>query len=351
MGPTERPSVLPTESPTGTPSRFPTRAPTTLIPTAAPSTPPPVPNPGCLPTIGLGDCLRTEDQLARTLSLATKGSVIGVCGSPDPISIGERLRIMAGGVTFCCADEAKPCILQSTGADIILETQGGKVEIIDLIFRNGTNPDPEGEGGNVLIQGFGDPHLIVGCTFEGGRSGIGGNVFIRTTGKVQITGSSFFDGYASTIGGGLAVDGATQLLIDGSDPIEGPSVFRGNVAGTAGGALFTTRLDVSNDSGQDIEIKSVLFESNSATIGGAVAVSELGSLPTLTVLETNFTENMASDSGGAGAFLEIIEDITISFENNAGSGNTADTGTCPDFLAFDGSTGTEICISVNENFP
>lgn len=304
-----------------------------------------------MPTIGLGDCLSTEDQLARTLPLATKGSVIGVCGSPDPISIGERLRIMEGGVTFCCADAAKPCILQSTGTDIILETEGGKIDIIDLTFRNGTNPDPDGEGGNVLIQGFGDPHLIVGCTFEGGQGGIGGNLFIKTTGKVQITGSSFIDGSASTIGGGLAVDGATQLLIDGSDPNEGPTVFRGNAAGTAGGALFTTRIDVSNDSGQVIEIMGVLFESNSANIGGAIAISELGYLPTLTVLETNFTDNVARDSGGAGAFLETIEDITISFENNAGSGNTADTGTCPDFLAYDGSTGNEICLSVNENFP
>lgn len=352
--PTGRPSSSPTGSPTTTPSRSPTGTPTvppTPTPTSPPTTAPPIPNPGCVPTIGLGDCLSTVEQLARTLPLASKGSVIGVCGDPNPILIGERLRIMTGGVTFCCADAIKPCILQSTGEDMILETRGGQIDLIDLIFRNGTNPDPKGEGGNVRIQGYGDPHRIVRCTFEGGQSNIGGNLYFSTTGEVQITGSSFIDGFAITSGGGLAVDGATQVVLDGSNPIDGPTVFRGNTAGAEGGAFFTTRVDISNDSGQRIDIKGTVFDLNSANIGGAVAVSELGYLPSLTILETNFTDNMAIDNGGAGAFVQIIEGISVSFGNNTGSGNIAGTGDCPDFLTFDKSSGTDLCIPVNENYP
>jgi len=295
-----------------------------------------------MPTIGLGDCLGTAEQLAATLPFATKGSVIGVCGGPDPIEINERLSIMEGGVTFCCAATNKPCILQSTGRDMILETSG-QINLIGLTFRNGTNPD--GEGGNLYAKGFGDPHRITRCTFEGGHSGAGGNVFLSSTGGLVISRSSFIDGSASTIGGGIALVGATELVI------EGPTVFRGNKAGTEGGAIYTTREVPSNTKGQQINIQGALFADNSANIGGAVAISELGSLPSLTVLETEFSNNTAGDTGGAGAFLETIEGITVTFEGNTGSGNTAVTGNCPDFLIFDAPTGNEVCLPVNESFP
>lgn len=301
-----------------------------------------------MPTIGFGQCLKTAEQLTATLPIATKGSVIGVCGGPDPIEINERLRITTAGVTFCCADAVKPCILQSTGRDMILETKG-EINLIDLTFRNGSNPD--GDGGNLAASGFGDPHRITRCTFEGGQSASGGNVYFSTTGAIAIRGSSFIDGSASTTGGGIAIDKAKEVSIDGTDTKNGPTVFRGNRAGTEGGAIFTTREDPSNDSGQQINIQGAVFVDNSANIGGALAISELGFLPSLTLLETEFSDNTAEDTGGAGAFLEPVEGVTVTFEGNTGSDNTAVTGDCPEFLIFDAPAGNEVCLPVNESFP
>jgi len=77
---------------------------------------------------------------------------VGVCGNDEPLLINQRLVIMQGGVTFCCADANYPCILQSSGNDMLLETSGGQVSLIDLAFRNGVNPDPEGMGGNGTLR-------------------------------------------------------------------------------------------------------------------------------------------------------------------------------------------------------
>lgn len=96
---------------------------------------------------------------------------------------------------------------------------------------------------------------------------------------------------------GLAIDGATELIMDSS------TVFRGNTASAEEVGLFTQRLvDNTADKGHQIKMEDSIFEANSASVGGGFAFSELGKLPSLSVLQTEFTDNSASDSGGLGPF-------------------------------------------------
>jgi len=173
-------------------------------------------------------------------------------------------------------------------------------------------------------------------------------VYIRSTGEILITGSSFIDGRATTLGGGLRLDGATQLTLDGSLRY-GPNVFRGNTAGTDGGGFYTTREVQAADKGQVITIQDTVFDMNSANRGGGFAVSVLGNLPSLTVLQTEFTNNAATDSGGAMALVAEIPGLTVSLENNTGSGNTAGPELCPDYLIYS-AAGQLGCVAVDASY-
>jgi len=222
---------------------------------------------------------------------------------------------------------------------MILESQGANVEIKEITFLDGANAG--GDGGNVLIRGFGAPHRILRCSFEGGESEQGGNLYVQTTGSVVVRESTFVNGAASSVGGGLAVHGASDLrIVD--------SVFSGNTASGEGGGVFTT-FGGTGGPGQEITVRGSIFEGNAANVGGGIAVSELGTVPVVTVLHTEFTNNTVSDSGGALAMVEFIDGV--SFESNFGAGNSVDTGVCPDFLTVDAVTEEQVCVAVDDAFP
>lgn len=225
---------------------------------------------------------------------------------------------------------------------MILESTGVNVELKDLIFRDGSNAG--GDGGNVFIRGFGDPHRVVGCRFENGQSQRGGNLYVQTTGTLVVRDSVFVNGSAATIGGGLAVNRSVDVRIL-------RSTFSENSAGEEGGGFYTTRLDQTGNTGQAISIEESSFEANAASVGGGYAISELGAMPELSILNTQFNDNTATELGGAGAFVEFLEGLTISFQSNSGSGNNDKSGTCPDFFVIDGGTGMTMCVAVGENFP
>jgi hypothetical protein len=177
----------------------------------------------------------------------------------------------------------------------------------------------------------------------GGSANSGGNLFISTQGNVTIQDTVFTNGAATTSGAGVQITSARNILIRNSQ-------FRNNVADVNGGGLFTQVVNASTtDYGQNIVISSSIFESNTAEIGGGLFVTELGTLPSLTILNSEFRSNSGRQAAGAGAFAESLSNLKLQISGCTGEGNTAST--CPDFLGFFDNSSVPLCISASNPFP
>ena len=199
-----------------------------------------------------------------------------------------------------------------------------------------------GTGGNVQIDAAGNHRIIDSAFLNGMAAESGGNVYIRTVdGTVTIEGSVFNDGTASMNGGGLHIDGATDVTVTGT-------IFGQNVA-MSGGGLSTTR-GAEDASGQVVTVQGSMFNMNSAVSGGGFLVSNMGQLPSLSILNTEFIANNAAQLGGAGVVAEFFEDIALEFSGNSGERNTADTLICAEiFTTIEGTS--PLCLEVNADFP
>ena len=113
------------------------------------------------------------------------------------------------------------------------------------------------------------------------------------------------------------------------------SIFRNNIAGWNGGALYTYSYLTVIDS---------IFIGNEAhqTSGGAIAGSGYGSRPYLTVLNCEFRKNNASGSGGAISFgsSELIVNNSVFTENKAlsGTGGTISTSGATSTITYSNFT-------------
>jgi len=48
--------------------------------------------------------------------------------------------------------------------------------------------------------------------------------------------------------------------------------------------------------------------------------------------------------------LQFVDGVTLEYQGNTGSGNTAGS-TCPDFSGFDLISAVEVCVALDQNFP
>jgi hypothetical protein len=283
--------------------------------------------------------LTTAEEITTALASDTNSSdVIGICGGAL-ITTTDSIVVEIDNLTFCCTGP-DPCTLQNTGSDRIIRFFGESVTLQDLIFLDGTTSN---SGGNVGITNTDGDILIQGCEMTGGSASSGGNLYISTQGDVTIEDSIFTDGEARTSGAGVQIVSARNILIRNSQ-------FRNNAADINGGALFMQVLNASTaDYGQNTVIESSIFESNTAEIGGGIFVTELGTLPSLTILKSDFISNTGRQAAGAGAFAESLNNLQLRVSGSTGEGNTAPT--CPDFLGFFDNSTVPLCIRVSNPFP
>jgi hypothetical protein len=319
------------------PSPFSTRTPTP-IDTPAPA-PTRAPNP-CNPTTG--PCVSTVANLNQVLSTATKGSVVALCGYGATLSTSSAVTINTDQTTLCCAK--RRCVMQSEGTNPNLVVNAASVTIQDIEFLNGKSGDVG--GGNVRIVGSGN-HRIIDSTFRNGQSNtLGGNLYVETDGNLEIRGSSFIDGRAvNGTGGGLAVNYATTVSIANSN-------FIGNEA-LDGGGFYSLGEDsvFQRDDGQVLVVTNSAFNANNAArLGGGFVVSSLGDLPSLEILNTEFSQNTAGNAAAAGAIVEFLTNIDLVLSNNFGTGNVDASNLCDGFGTAESSTQPK-CLAVNENYP
>lgn len=296
--------------------------------------PTPSTNARCTPTVG--PCISTESALIAALKMLTSGNTVALCGGNGAtITTKAALVIDAAETRLCCAGSS--CVVKSTGNDSNLVVAGDSVTIQDITFMDGESAR---NGGNVEIIGAGN-HRIIGSSFRNGISDMsGGNLFINTPGTVTVEGSSFIDGTANIGGGGLAVQGASAITVLTSE-------FMGNMA-PQGGAYYSTRgSDVST--GQMITIANSEFIGNSGDIGGALLVSELGDMPTLSILNTEFTENTAMIDAGVGAIGEYLDNLKLVLQNTRGRDNVGGP-LCNGFAIFESMEAEPKCIEIAEDY-
>lgn len=298
----------------------------------APS-PSPAPT-NCEPTSG--DCVSTLSALVNELNRAEPDSTISICDGTT-ITSNSIITINQDSTTLCC--EGSDCALASNGNDSVLFVQGQSVTLQDLRFENGYSS--RFNGGNVAIQADGD-HLITRCDFVGGFTfETGGNLFVETKGTVTIEESSFIDGGAGKAGGGVAVLDASSVVIR-------MSTFANNEAVNGGG--FFSNVDPDQPSlSQDIVIEDSGFVGNTATAGAGLLVSELGSLPSLSIINSEFITNEALEAGGAGVILVPLDTLDLELRGNIGVDNTGTR--CQDFLTvLSDNASSSNCIAVDESY-
>ena len=315
-------------------------------PTAATSSPSPspVPSPGtappspeCIPTAGT--CVSTAVDLATQANVAN--AVVALC-APSIITTDSAIAIAESSVTVCCAAaDLTQCVLQSSGTDSILSVTGSSITLRDLSFLDGQGNITT--GGNVAIRGNGD-HVISNCAFVNGvASEAGGNLFVDTNGSILLDGSLVANGRSGRNGGGMFVQNAQTVTLRNS-------LFQSNTAaGGTGGGFFSVVVNPS-DPGQQVTIENTDFTSNSAAIGGGFFVTQLGTLPTLSILNSDFSSNVGTDAAGAGALAVSLNQLKLVIVGGSGTGNQAPI--CPDILGFFDNSTQPFCVTADDvRFP
>jgi len=300
-----------------------------------------------------GDCLSTATALRDVLDSSTAGDAVYVCAG-STIATTTAILIEESNITLACKPtlfNRKECVFQSTGKNNRnLVVSGDSITLQGITFLDGRVEAPA--GGNVAIFSEGD-HIIRDCIFRNGQAvEIGGNLFVQADdGTLTIENSVFSNGKANEAGGGLYVLNANKLTIR-------DCLFEGNAAlgmggsgaGASGGGFFSLLESADADPGQEIVIDNTRFTSNSAGFGGGFCATQLGQLPSLTVLNSAFTSNIGYDGGGAAAIFQSLDSLLLTVTDSSGTNNTSPY-ICPDFLGFFDNSPQPFCFSPNDNLP
>jgi len=332
-------AVFPTRSPTPTvapvsvsPVAKGAPSPTAIVPppTASPVIPPEV----CVPTAGA--CVSTADALQTALGNSAASDIVCIC---DGAVINTETAIMLEQDDITVGCEGTGCTLKSAGTDNNMDIFGDSVTLSGLTFLDGRVEVLF--GGNVAIDGNGD-HVIRNSVFNNGEAAqIGGNLFVQTDGTLTIEGSVFANGQATEAGGGLYVLNAKELTIRNT-------LFDGNKAVGTGGGFFSV-LDSPDATGQVIVLDNTEFVGNSAAIGGGFFVTQLGTLPKLSVLNSDFNSNVGTDAGGAAAIAQSLDELSLTVKGSTGTDNKSPV--CQEFLGFFDDSAQPFCFSASDPFP
>lgn len=337
MDPTPAPSADDVPTPVPSMEEVPTPAPSTdETPTRAPTSG----ELSCNPTTG--PCIDNFQDLQAIANNAEQDDVVAVCGGT--ITTTAPVVIQRANVKLCCEEDAsQDCVLTGSGGHRNLIAVGSSLTLQGINFFNGQAPQDDGApvdgnagGGNVVIDASGN-HTIEKCAFYNGlvddNARYGGNLFVKTPDSVVIRNSLFVNGSAF-LGGGAAVWNAINFSCIDSE-------FRDNT----GSGVFSGNLDEDlRDPGQTILYESSTFNGNTGDYGGGFLASGIGSMPSLSLFNCVFDENVASIDGGAGAVFPDTDAISLFIMDNEGQDNVAEEGFCADFQVFR-SSGEE-CYAV-----
>lgn len=133
---------------------------------------------------------------------------------------------------------------------------------------------------------------LSGCTFNHNSSGTeGGAIYTRETIVFTISSTTFSYNSSATTGGAISSHGSVVTIAD--------SEFDNNNANSNGGALYLSYIS-SGSYDSNFTISGTLFDSNTATYGGAIYLtSKVQYQGRVELISCSFTSNESSSSGGA----------------------------------------------------
>ena len=183
--------------------------------------------------------------------------------------------------------------------------------------------------GTISVFGKTDVNTINGSTFTGNRAtateeggndydhGDAGAVYLGSEGKLKITDTEFDSNYAGIDGGAIATRNEHQNQTTAGLEIVG-STFTENTAGQRGGAIYA---NISHNTTLDgaASIVDSEFESNGAVKGGAIyndKQDSAGNTSTLSISGSTFTENTATQDGGAIYSMGTLTLNDVEFDGN-----------------------------------
>ena len=260
--------------------------------------------------------------------------------APGTYKISSALSLFSNeGVAFI-GNNHEDTILQYTGSDTFLTSsydikflnitlkgcnivsKGGSLTALNTVFDSGiAKEETESDnykygnsyGGAIKISsssysfdwsdifGGGSSKSINfdNCIFKNNFASYGGAIY-ADKGTITITNSRFENNHADNGGGSIATLNDVNLTVKNCEFIDDRSVY------DAGGAIYlfnTTKASVEN----------TLFNNCSASIGGSIS----SLISTLTIKNSNFTENKALWTGGAVfSMYGILEINSSKFLNN-----------------------------------
>lgn len=212
------------------------------------------------------------------------------------------------------------------GGSVVYQTSAGSLNILNSAFQNNTATR---SNGGVIYNQYGTSAVIDGSYFQENSASRYGGVFFND-GDLTITNSVFSSNSAQS---GAAVYSSNSSTISNV-------YFIGNTGSQDVGAVYTTgMMDLSNSFFQNntgvtgggignygligdglfTVVKNSEFSGNSATYGGAVY-----NWDDMYIIDSNFSNNSATDGGGAifnlNALFLIAQNENMEFSGNTSSG-------------------------------
>ena len=263
----------------------------------------------------------------------------------DAATAGEVISVCPGTWTEELVQQVSPLVLMGYGAGVsvlesaehhVLETEiSGELVVMDLSIQGGN--DTKGGGiyavdatlclsdveisGNAAQYGGGIYLGGIGGSFEADRillsankaGSKGGGLYISGSYTILIEDSELSGNETDGYGGGASIETAEGIIAS--------TLFEGNSAGEAGGALRYTE----EGGGALLELQADTFRTNHSTYnGGAISLGETNA-PSLLAVDCSFESNEAQNNGGALALVTLSSAEFIAIRSDF-SGNLSRSG-------------------------
>lgn len=233
---------------------------------------------------GNEDAAQTGDlDITESLILSGQGNAIDASGLSDRVF--HLIGILDVDLSNLSLENAAPNAYLSdfSGYGGALLNEEAVVNLDRLEFYNNSSP----EWGGAVYSHTSSVTNISSCVFESNTASVGGAVV--SLGEVTMNDSILIHNRAEMQGG------AMNLANHYAPVTISKTVFRNNISGTSGGAVFS-------QGAYTLELEKVFFENNSSVEGGGMDFEGYGSLR---IEQSLFKNNEAR--GGGGLSIQVAD--------------------------------------------
>lgn len=289
-------------------------------------------------TDGFGGAIFKGDGGSLTINNVAFNNNTAHNGNGGTIATGNDVNLQINGSSFTNTSTDDPA-----GGALYLGIENGRLTLTNSIFNNTSSST---YGGAIFIGSNAYPTTITNVRFINTQSANGGAIYIdKTSNRATLTNTTFTDSTASAYGGAIYTLAPLTLDVNTAD-----EPFTNIEATLGGGAIYSaSKTDLTINSIHDLIFRDynvenyggaifsnanlifnmgtnkVSFINNTAKYGGALYLdgNEITSSPVTSLSNMVFTDNTATDDGGA---IYSLNDIILRLNNIQFTNNKASTG-------------------------